>query len=516
MKIGDLVHRADLGLTVVSADAGALERTATGAYITDLPDPSRFLSVGDVVLTSGLWNERPGGAEKFVEALARQRVAALIVGLVHLGQLPDEVIALCRKHGLTLLVVSDKVSFKSVADAVASSQAGASSGLVAKGIRFNAHLAEMVANGEGATAALESFRTEFAVACWVIDDIGTVVAAAGAPPRRLDVGTVWNTVLGDTDPGPILIADHEEHPLTVWPIGGAGRPVVGHLVCVGDHRALSRETPIVIDGLLGALRVDLELSVRWRTASHSHVSELVQVLIDDSVSPGEISARMRLEGLDPQAATSVAVAEVQDPGFPPSAVLEMAYRLFSSQQNRVIGSVAGGRAVLLINGGDEEDYTDAAIRLAEEYLPFLAGRRLRVGVSDPVRGVSQVGSNVAVAQERLANLSGDAPVLVSSSSVLLTHRALIAMLGERTRTSFAREVLRPLIDYDAKHGAEFVETLRVFLGNGGAWQDSARQLHLHANTLRYRIARIEELTKRDLGSMSDRVDLFLALDCLEP
>ncbi len=39
-------------------------------------------------------------------------------------------------------------------------------------------------------------------------------------------------------------------------------------------------------------------------------------------------------------------------------------------------------------------------------------------------------------------------------------------------------------------------------------------LHLHVNTVRYRIGRVEELTGRDLGRFSDRVDVFLALRSL--
>jgi DNA-binding PucR family transcriptional regulator len=34
---------------------------------------------------------------------------------------------------------------------------------------------------------------------------------------------------------------------------------------------------------------------------------------------------------------------------------------------------------------------------------------------------------------------------------------------------------------------------------------------VHVNTVRYRIRRIEELTGRDLSSLDDQVDFFLAL-----
>jgi DNA-binding PucR family transcriptional regulator len=56
-----------------------------------------------------------------------------------------------------------------------------------------------------------------------------------------------------------------------------------------------------------------------------------------------------------------------------------------------------------------------------------------------------------------------------------------------------------------------VHTLETFLDCSGSWIKCAAMLHVHVNTLRYRIRRIEELTGRDLGRFSDRVDLFLAL-----
>jgi PucR family transcriptional regulator, purine catabolism regulatory protein len=34
---------------------------------------------------------------------------------------------------------------------------------------------------------------------------------------------------------------------------------------------------------------------------------------------------------------------------------------------------------------------------------------------------------------------------------------------------------------------------------------------VHVNTLRHRLDRVEQLTGRDLGSMEDRVDLYIAL-----
>jgi DNA-binding PucR family transcriptional regulator len=43
------------------------------------------------------------------------------------------------------------------------------------------------------------------------------------------------------------------------------------------------------------------------------------------------------------------------------------------------------------------------------------------------------------------------------------------------------------------------------------WSVAAAKLGIHVNTLRYRLARIEKHTGRDLDSMADRADFYLAL-----
>jgi DNA-binding PucR family transcriptional regulator len=72
-------------------------------------------------------------------------------------------------------------------------------------------------------------------------------------------------------------------------------------------------------------------------------------------------------------------------------------------------------------------------------------------------------------------------------------------------------VLLPLIDYDENHNSDLVRTLDAFLSHNGTWNTTAAELQVHVNTLRYRLARVEDLTGRSLDSMGDRVDFFVAL-----
>jgi DNA-binding PucR family transcriptional regulator len=90
-------------------------------------------------------------------------------------------------------------------------------------------------------------------------------------------------------------------------------------------------------------------------------------------------------------------------------------------------------------------------------------------------------------------------------------RELLASVPAPVLRSFREELLGPLAEYDARHRAELLPTLRSFLACDGSWSACASQMYIHVNTVRYRIGRIEALTGRDLSALPDRVDFFLAL-----
>lgn len=62
-----------------------------------------------------------------------------------------------------------------------------------------------------------------------------------------------------------------------------------------------------------------------------------------------------------------------------------------------------------------------------------------------------------------------------------------------------------------KHGSDYVLTLKAWLDHPGTPSDAARSLHVHPNTLRYRIQRITDLTPLDLGDADVRLALHVQL-----
>lgn len=61
----------------------------------------------------------------------------------------------------------------------------------------------------------------------------------------------------------------------------------------------------------------------------------------------------------------------------------------------------------------------------------------------------------------------------------------------------ARRVLGPALEYDETHAAHLMDSLRVFFEEKAVLATSAQRLHIHKETLIYRLRRVEALTGRD-------------------
>jgi hypothetical protein len=139
--------------------------------------------------------------------------------------------------------------------------------------------------------------------------------------------------------------------------------------------------------------------------------------------------------------------------------------------------------------------------------------RLTVGVSAPASGVAALAGALHEAQSarRLAAIGAPAAVSAVASDEVASHELLLAGVPGSVLRSFRERLLGPLVAYDERHRAELLATLREFLACSGSWNACAATMYVHVNTVRYRIRRIEELTGRDLSSLADQVDFFLAL-----
>jgi hypothetical protein len=134
----------------------------------------------------------------------------------------------------------------------------------------------------------------------------------------------------------------------------------------------------------------------------------------------------------------------------------------------------------------------------------LAGVRCALGPT--------VDPSAAASSARLARLALRLPA--SEPGVVLADERRVDLLllqDEALADGFVASALGPLGGLPAGQRARFEETLDAWLRHQGEVRAVAAELHLHAQTVRYRLGRLRELLGERMASPDGRLEIELAL-----
>ncbi|MFC4950678.1 PucR family transcriptional regulator [Pseudonocardia sp. GCM10023141] len=133
---------------------------------------------------------------------------------------------------------------------------------------------------------------------------------------------------------------------------------------------------------------------------------------------------------------------------------------------------------------------------------------LRATLGAPGRGLP--GFRATLREALRARTVVEAAPDVHPRVVAFDDVAVAALLTDQPADlrAWVERVLGDLAADDAG-AARLRETVRVFLQSGGSFTEAAAQLHLHKNTVHYRVRKAEEIRGRPIGD--DRLDVEVAL-----
>ncbi|WP_413249511.1 helix-turn-helix domain-containing protein [Sinomonas flava] len=150
----------------------------------------------------------------------------------------------------------------------------------------------------------------------------------------------------------------------------------------------------------------------------------------------------------------------------------------------------------------------------ESFLTALRRHRITatLGSSEPVAGFAALASAHAEAQAVLAALlalsrAGEA----ADRAALGTAGMLLGAMGSHFTEQLLAAQIGPLLDYDQRRGTELTLTAWRFLESDGALAVAADSLHIHANTLRQRLQRIDAVLGEGWRRGSRTLDVHVAL-----
>lgn len=573
MRLRALLENDALGLRLLGGDE-ELDRSVRGVMTTDLRDPSRYLTGGELVLTGLVWRRDAQDSEPFVRILAGAGVAGLAVGEAELGAIPDDLVEACRRHRLPLFAVHETVAFAMITEYVVRQVSGERAGDLAAVVDRHRRLMTSGPTGGGPEVVLDLLGSDLDLHAWVLSPTGRQIAGAGAPlaasvgaelaglhlagvrsgrraPHRAALaGTTYslfpirNNGRGAA-PGP---RDVRESVLSDW--------LLAVEADAGDWPAARLD---LLQGVTQLIAVERDRRDAARTVRRRLAQEVLE-LVQAGAAPAEIAARLRVAtpvllpglGTAPHWQVVVARVEWEEGGAPgggsrieggPVAQALLEEVLVDpavtgpDSADRIAVAHTSDEAIALVplpaaperpaDTGEAEGGPEAAAPqegpalhadtlLAAVRAPLSAGLgddgRLTLGVSASVH--SAEGLRGALEEARHARRVAAARpgrVCAAGHHELASHVLLLPFVPDDVRRAFTARLLDPLREYDRRHRAELIPTLEAFLDCDGSWTRCAARLHLHVNTLRYRVGRIEQLTGRDLARLEDKLDFFLAL-----
>ncbi|WP_144761440.1 PucR family transcriptional regulator [Curtobacterium sp. 9128] len=472
-------------------------------HSSDLADPTPFLSPGQALLTTGTqFGERPEvdaeDADAYVARLRSRGVVALGFGtqVVRAGT-PGVLVDACRHHGLPLFEVPYATSFIAVAQANAETVTRDANARNAWGLAAQRAISRAALRPDGLGATLAELSRQ--LDCWVglLDATGRLdrgfpvdgIPAAEREQLEAEAGRLLRG--GQRASLPVSTA-HGGFTLQTL---GAGGHLDGVLAIATG--ALDRAGREVVTAVIALAGVALQQNRALARARGLLRTGLLTVL--SAGDPGLVDrTSRRLWG--PLPVEPVRVAAVDIPAAQLDTVVDLLELWVQETPGQLFFAVDDDTLVLCV----PEGATGPVERLTERY-------GLHTGLSD-------VADWAAFDRARAEALDALDRSRAGGSGVVrfddLTRGGVIAHLANGDTATIARAFLAPVVEHDARTGAQLTATLRTWLEQDCEYDRAARVLGVHRHTVRARIEHAARILDRDLARFATRADVWAAFSAL--
>jgi purine catabolism regulator len=532
----------------------AIDAPVRWVHISELRDPTTWLSGGEVLLTTGMALKTPAQQREFVGRLADHQLAALGfgVGFGH-AQVPPALAQAAAEREFPVFEVPYEVPFIAVTEAAFTQLVNEQYAVLRRALAAHERLERVVLSERGLDALAGTLATLIGAAVLVFDARGEplVQRAFRRTLEPEEVSALQTELCERRRLGRAFLPSHpgladRSLALPVAADGGTGGTVSG-----GDPRGerMPQAWLVAIKDGGGPLSdfdrltlhqavtiVALEL-LRGRVAGDTErrlAGDVLAALVGGELTGAELARRLEPFGLAERVAAIVVPWEAVEAGplsrrggaGPGPAVEGALAQALGDEAAPGLVASTGALTCGLVPGVEEDELFALAARVAER-LRTVAGTALTIGVGRPVPGADArrtfhearcavealaMGSDVSTHNGSSHNGTRPAAVpTVATYKDLGSFQLLLSLQEDEALRLFCDSILGPIEASEGHYGGELMRSLEAFIEENGQWERAARRLYCHRHTLRYRIRRVEELTGRNLSSARDRIEFWLAL-----
>jgi DNA-binding PucR family transcriptional regulator len=520
----------DLDVRLCCGEA-VLDAPVRWVHISELLDPTPWLSGGELLLTTGLQLDTAKRERDFVARLAEHQLAGLGLGtgFAH-DTVPMTMIEAAEERDFPLFEVPYEVPFIAITEKAFTRLVNEQYAVLQRSIAAHERLERIVLSERGLEAVVTALATLVGGAALVFDARGQLLAQRRF--RRPLADEVVESLCHEL--GSRARTGHRRgfapaHPelaerALALPVPATGAPIrdgappQAWLVAVKDSGGLTEFDRLTLHQAVTIIALEL---LRHRVAEDTErrlAGDVLSDMVSGELSGVELARRLEPFGIRERAAALV-LAPAGLNGGPGVAVAACETALAGALREEAAGGLvasAGAYVCALLPDGDEDDLFGLAERVAERIRTELdtavsvgAGRAVPAG--DARRSFHE--ARCALEARALAgNGNGaGAPTEVATYRDLGSFQLLLSLQDEQALRLFCDSILGPIENGEGHYGGELMRSLEAFIECNGQWERAARRLYCHRHTLRYRIRKVEELTGRDLASARDRIEFWLAL-----
>jgi purine catabolism regulator len=534
LTVRDLLK--DLEIRVLAGEGG-LDLPVRWVHISELIDPTQWLSGGELLLTTGMQLDTAELQREFVARLADHQLAGLGFGTGFRHQaVPPALLEVAAERDFPVFEVPYETPFIAITEAAFTQLVNEQYAVLRRALAAQERLERIVLSERGLEALGAALSTLIGASVIVFDSRGEPLMQRAfrrsIAPEALAVlqGEVRERARRREARAFVPSVEDGNQGLALpvasdgTPQNGSGMPVrvpEAWLVAVKDAGPLSDFDRLTLHQAVTIIALEL---LRARVAGDTErrlAGDVLDALVRGELSGPDLARRLAPFGLSDRVAAIV----VERPGngrgtaTPIEATLSCALR---DEAARALVASTGSLTCALVPGLPDEELFALAERVAER-VSAERGAAVSVGVGRGVPGGDARRSfhEARCALEALALANVGAPANggrpASAGPRVATYRdlgsfqLLLSLQDDEALRLFCDSILGPIEASEGHYGGELMRSLEAFIEENGQWERAARRLYCHRHTLRYRIRRVEELTGRNLASARDRIEFWLAL-----
>jgi DNA-binding PucR family transcriptional regulator len=517
---------SEMGLELATGEDDA-DAPVRWVHISELPDPTPWLSGGELLLTTGIQLDTEGRQREFVRLLAGHHLAGLGfgTGFDH-DTLPPALVDEATQLGFPVFEVPYELPFIALTEKAFTRLVNEQYEVLQRGIAIHKRLERLVLEESGLDEVVRALAAATGGAVCVLSGRGETISSKAF--RRQLPGDAMEQVRGEVvrrseqlSNGNARAVENAEfapdHPdiagrSLVLPVSlrGRGAPQAW-LVAARDAGGLGDFERLILQQAVTVVALELMRQRAMRDTERRLAGDVLAEALTGRLSDEELAMRLRPFGIGQEAA--VLVFGSVDGAPAPQAEAELDRFLADSN----VGALVATRERLLcavVDARDDLDPIALAGRAREVLAEDQASLRAAASRPAPVGALRRTFHEARCALEAAALANGSSP-LVASYRDLGAFQLLLSLQDDDALRLYCDSVLGPLEDASGEYGDELIRSLEAFIEQNGQWERAARELYCHRHTLRYRIRRVEQLTGRDLSNARDRIEFWLALRARE-